>query len=72
LTSPIKAWYFVEVNGKDWNVMERDRDKPADVRVIIPRDIARELRKRAREERRTLAAQVLIEIERSIADLPNV
>jgi len=52
--------------------MERDRDKPADVRVIIPRDIARELRKRAREERRTLAAQVLIEIERSIADLPNV
>lgn len=45
----------------------RDRDKPADLRLIVPRALARELRKRAALARRTLQAQALCEIERSIS-----
>lgn len=60
----------MEVNGIVWVLMEtetRERDKPADLRLVIPRELAREIRKRAKEGRRTIQAQVLLEIERGVA-----
>lgn len=45
----------------------RERDKPADLRLVVPRELARELRKRAKDGRRSIQAQALMEIERSLS-----
>ena len=42
-------------------------DKPADLRIVLPADLAQTLRERAATGRRTMQAQALVEIERGIA-----
>ena len=69
------------VNGRKWEVkakngmkrkmdIGRDRDKPADLRLIVPRELARELRKRAKDGHRTIQAQALMELEHQLMNMP--